>query len=609
MFRITIKARVLIVSLGILAAFIAFATYSYETLQVLRADGPVYGPLSTGKDLLADVLPPPAYVLESYAVVLQMDSQTDPAKLEALEKKGVALRAEYEARRAFWQKTLPDGGIKTAFEKSTVGASEFFDIRDKKFVSALQQGNRALAHEVLKGALSKAYEEHRLAIDAVVSQQNAATATQEIAAKSFASERPRVMVVLGIIAIAIAIGGSISLLRAIARPLAAMTKAAQAIALGDVSADVSYASKDEIGDLADSFRGMIAYLRSIALVAERISEGDLDVEPKVQSAGDAMGHALKVMLEYLRSIAAVAARISDGDLTGDAAIRSEKDALGSTLKRMVENLRSVVTEVGLAADNVAAGSEQLSAGAQAVSQGTAEQSSSAQETSSSMEEMNSSIQQNVDNARQTDRIAGKVAGDAKTSGEAVSKTLLAIKQIADRIGAIEEIARKTDLLALNAAVEAARAGEHGKGFAVVASEVRKLAERSQTAAGEISQLTNACVSEAEAAGQLLARLVPEIKKTAELVQDISAACGEQSTGANQVARAMQQLDSVIQSNSAASEELAATAEELASQSIQLRANIGFFKLDPSRAGGRQGRDRAHADRDRWLGEDPRHRDR
>jgi methyl-accepting chemotaxis protein len=195
-----------------------------------------------------------------------------------------------------------------------------------------------------------------------------------------------------------------------------------------------------------------------------------------------------------------------------------------------------------------------------------------------MEQMSSSIQQNGDNARQTDRIAKKAAEDAQTSGAAVARTTAAIRQIADRIGVIEEIARKTDLLALNAAVEAARAGEHGKGFAVVASEVRKLAERSQTAAAEISKLTNEGVSVAEGAGELLGKLVPDIRKTAELVQEIAAACVEQTTAAGQVSKAMTELDSVIQRNSASAEELAATAEELTGQAGQLRDSVSFFQL-------------------------------
>ena len=196
-----------------------------------------------------------------------------------------------------------------------------------------------------------------------------------------------------------------------------------------------------------------------------------------------------------------------------------------------------------------------------------------------MEEMTSSIQQNADNAQQTNKIAAKAAEDAQASGEAVGKTVSAMKEIAEKINIIEEIARKTDLLALTAAVEAARAGEHGKGFAVVASEVRKLAERSQTAAAEISKLSSGGVSLAEGAGQMLAKLVPDIRKTAELVQEISASSNEQNTGTAQINKAIQQLDQIIQQNAAASEEMASTSVELSSQAEQLQKTIGFFKLE------------------------------
>jgi methyl-accepting chemotaxis protein len=196
-----------------------------------------------------------------------------------------------------------------------------------------------------------------------------------------------------------------------------------------------------------------------------------------------------------------------------------------------------------------------------------------------MEEMAASVQQNADNARQTDKIASQSAADARSSGEAVRQTVGAMKEIAGKIGIIEEIARKTDLLALNAAVEAARAGEHGRGFAVVASEVRKLAERSQTAAAEISRLTADGVQTAAGAGDSIARLVPDIQKTAELVREIAAASAEQTTGANQVNTAIQQLDQVIQQNAASAEEMSSTAEELSSQAAVLQAAIGFFKVN------------------------------
>ena len=275
------------------------------------------------------------------------------------------------------------------------------------------------------------------------------------------------------------------------------------------------------------------------------------------------------------------ATVAQGDLRKKADVLSQ-DELGqmvSSVNQMIDNLRKIVGGITAAAANVASGSDEMSSTSQQLSQGATEQSAAAEESTSSMEQMTSSIQQNADNARQTDKIASKAAEDARTGGEAVARTVQAMKEVAEKINIIEEIARKTDLLALNAAVEAARAGEHGKGFAVVASEVRKLAERSQTAAAEISRLTSEGVRTADGAGQLLAKLVPDIQKTAELVREIAAASAEQSTGATQVSNAIQQLDQVIQQNAAASEEMASTAEELASQAEVLQSTVGFFKID------------------------------
>ena len=367
-------------------------------------------------------------------------------------------------------------------------------------------------------------------------------------------------------------------IRSLVRRLAAATTLAEEIAAGDLTNRLDAGSKDEVGKVISAMNQMAENLQAAANIADQISSGDVAVQPKALSEKDTLGRALVRMVQNLRSSAQVAGKISEGDLTVSFQALSEKDVLGQALVRMLANLRTTVTGVATAAANVSSGSAAMASTAQQLSQGASEQASAAEETTSSMEQMASSVQQNSDNARQTDKIASQAAEDARASGDAVARTVRAMKEVAEKIGIIEEIARKTDLLALNAAVEAARAGEHGKGFAVVASEVRKLAERSQTSAGEIGRLTTGGVQTAEVAGQLLDKLVPDIRRTSELVREIAAASAEQTTGANQVNKAVQQLDQVIQQNAAASEEMASTAEELSSQSEILQSAMAFFRV-------------------------------
>ncbi|MBF0614139.1 MAG: HAMP domain-containing protein [Magnetococcales bacterium] len=272
--------------------------------------------------------------------------------------------------------------------------------------------------------------------------------------------------------------------------------------------------------------------------------------------------------------------VAAGNLTATTSI-NQKDEIGilaNSLEAMMTKLRDVIGEVSTAAQQVASGSNEISNSAQNLSQGATEQAASVEETSSAMEEMASTIQQNTDNSNTTRTIAQKAAKDAAEGGAAVNQAVTAMKEIAGKIGIIEEIARQTNLLALNAAIEAARAGEHGKGFAVVAAEVRKLAERSQIAAGEISHLSASSVSISERAGQIINQLVPDIQKTAELIKEIAASSQEQSQGASQINQAIQQLDQVIQQNAGASEEMAATAEELNAQADLMRQSIAFFDI-------------------------------
>ncbi len=277
----------------------------------------------------------------------------------------------------------------------------------------------------------------------------------------------------------------------------------------------------------------------------------------------------------------VSERMAEGDLTTNIEIRGKDEVsrLLAAMKGMMATLKEVVADVQTAAENVSSGSAQLSSTSGRMSRGATEQAASVEEVSSSMEEMTSNIQQNTDNAAQTEKISSKAAQNARESGAAVSDAVMAMNEIAGRISIIEEIARQTNLLALNAAIEAARAGEHGKGFAVVATEVRRLAERSQIAAREISAFSTDTLEISEKAGMMLEKLVPDIRKTAELVQEISAASREQNSGTQQINKAIRQLDHVVQQNASAAEEMASTSEELASQARQLQGSISFFKLD------------------------------
>ncbi|HLK90463.1 MAG TPA: methyl-accepting chemotaxis protein [Polyangia bacterium] len=327
-------------------------------------------------------------------------------------------------------------------------------------------------------------------------------------------------------------------------------------------------------------RSITGPIQQAVAVAEQVAEGDLKVVIAADSHDEAgqMLASLARMVATLDRVASTASAIAGGDLKVSVTPQSERDTLGNALGTMVSRLTQVIGEVWTGANALSAASAQLSATAQALSQGTSEQAASVEETTSSLEQMSASVTQNADNSRATEGTALKGAEDASESAKAVAETLQAMTAITEKISIIEEIAYQTNLLALNAAIEAARAGEHGKGFAVVATEVRKLAERSQTAAKEIGDLATSSVKVAERSGQLLKDLVPGIRKTAELVQEVAAASREQSAGVTQINNAMTKVDQVTQRNASASEELASTAEEMSAQAEGLQDLVSFFRV-------------------------------
>jgi len=411
-------------------------------------------------------------------------------------------------------------------------------VQDQTLKLTKQDKARATDHSMNEGL--KATTSALNAANDYINYVKRTMAEESAEARVEGSRAEIILISLVLASLVIAVLAAVWIALNISRSLSRAVGLADAVAIGDLSKKIDESSNDEIGDLIKSLNAMTKNLNATAAVANEIAQGNLTVEAKPLS---------------------------------------DKDTLGLALQRMVEKLRQIVSEALTAAQNVSAGSQELSASAEQLSQGATEQASSAEEASSSMEEMASNVKQNADNANQTEKIAAQSAKDAEASGAAVGRAVNAMQTIAEKITIVQEIARQTDLLALNAAVEAARAGEHGKGFAVVASEVRKLAERSQAAAAEIGTLSGETVKVAQEAGSMLSKLVPDIKKTAELVEEITAACREQDVGSAQINQAIQQLDKVGQQNASASEQVSSTSEELASQAEQLQSTIAYFRIE------------------------------
>jgi len=474
---------------------------------------------------------------------------TDPKKIAEYDSKILAYRVRAEAERKELLAIAPPK-MKEELAKIDEAWPQYIAAQDEMRTLAKLNttDGKARAAGLSMGLGREHYGKIVDAIDAMT--QTADDTVKQVNAdtdKQYANARTLLLTAAVLILLVSAAAG-IWISLNIARGLRRAIDLAQAVAIGDLNKNVQASGNDEIKDLIENLNSMTANLRGTAELADKIADGDLTVQPRPLS---------------------------------------EKDSLGQALERMVDRLRGVVGDAISASENVSAGSQQLSSASEQVSQGATEQASSAEEASASMEEMASNIKQNADNAAQTEKIARQSAQDAELSGAAVNRAVDAMRTIAEKIAIVQEIARQTDLLALNAAVEAARAGEHGRGFAVVASEVRKLAERSQTAATEISAVSSDTVKAAQSAGEMLTTLVPNIRRTAELVSEISAACREQDIGSSQINEAIQQLDKVTQQNASASEQMSATSEELAAQAEELQTSIAYFRLSNAAQGARK----------------------
>lgn len=623
------RAKLLVLISTFCVGLLVFGLCAFLTLRVVQVNGPYYRQIVQGKDVIADVLPPPAYLIETLLVAHQLSKEPDPTRRGELVEKAHRLGVEYGERYIFWTRELADSQLKDALVgKSHAAAVEFLKALDQQFLPAVTQGDLQKAEQVLLETLSPTYEKHRQAVDEVVVLATERNRLDEAAATDIIQGRTWM---LGCICSAILLAAfwiSHVISRSICVPLGHTIKALEAVAQGDLEQSLTHQSRDEIGILADTFRNTMSYMRDVSSAADRLSRGDLSIQLQAKSGQDLLSNSINATQQTLRQVVAetaaliTAAREGRLDARGDAAkfqgvyaevvtsLNQMMDAVASplheaaevlekvseknlgarmqgaylgdyekiscALNTAVQNLSGALSQVQQSSEHVTAAAAEIAASGQNLASGASQQASSLQEVSSSVQELSSMARQNTQHARET-RDLSEMAKESARRGvdnmrhlsEAIDKIKVAADKTAKIVKTIDEIAFQTNLLALNAAVEAARAGDAGKGFAVVAEEVRNLAMRSADAAKSTATIIEASIQSAEQGVAFNQQVLQNLEEISTRVNKVSDVMTEIAAAGEQQSQGIEQINAAVDQISNVTQRNAAHSEETAASAEEL----------------------------------------